>query len=183
MPGQSFFVQTATDATADLEFTEASKSVTQSSTAVFSENTLPSINLKLYKTTDLNAQDIESDALQIDFSDQFSNAATMEDADKLGNPSENLARLNNGTDYLSIEKRELPTDGESLELFTNGYEVSDYTFVADLSNLPNGTVVSLSDSYTGNITLLNDGETEIQFTVDESIPGSVATDRFSLDFE
>ena len=182
MPGQSFFVQTTSSAAAGLEITEASKDVSPSPTAVFSDNNLSSINLKLYKTTDLNNDELESDALQIDFNDQFANAVTIEDANKLGNPDENLARVNN-SEYLTIEKRAMPVDGETLAIFVNGYTAMDYTFVTTLSNMPQYVSAYLIDNHTGVQTLLNEGENQISFTADPSSPGSVATDRFSIAFE
>ena len=182
MPGQSFFVQTVNGGAADITFTEASKEVTATSTAVFSENNLSSLNLKLYKTNDLNNQEFESDALQINFDDQFDNTVTIKDADKLMNPDENLAR-NENDELVSIEKRSLPMDGESLSLYTKGFIEDDYTFVITNSNLPDGTDAYLVDHYTGDQTLLNDGKNQISFTVDESIPESTASDRFSLDFD
>ncbi len=182
MPGQSFFVQTTSNSAADLEFTEASKDVSPSPTAVFSDDGMASINLKLYKTTDLNNDEFESDALQINFDDQFANAVTLEDADKLGNPDENLARLNNG-EYLTIEKRAMPVDGETLAIFSNGYTATDYTLVMTISNMPQDVSAYLMDDHTGDQTLLNDGENQISFTADPSSPGSIATDRFSIEFE
>ena len=181
MPGQSFFVQTINNGAADLTFSEASKDISATPTAVFSDNDLSSVNLKLYKTDDLNNQEFESDALQINFNDQFENAVTNEDADKLGNPDENLARVNNG-EHLSIEKRAMPSDGETLALFTDGYTATEYTFVMTINNMPQDVNVYLFDDHTGGQTLLSQGENEISFTVDPSSPASVATDRFSIEF-
>jgi len=182
MPGQSFFVQTANNGAADITFTEASKDVNQPSTDVFSVNNQAYINFKLYNTIDLNNQGYESDALQIEFSDQFSNAANLEDASKLSNPNENIARLNNGN-HLAIEKRKMPVDQESLQLFVSGYTDDNYTFLITNSNLPEGTEAFLVDQYTGSQTLLLGGSNQIVFSVDSNIPESVANDRFSIHFE
>ncbi len=181
-PGQSFFVQTLNDGAADLTFTESAKDVAALPTDVFSDNNPTSINLLLYTDQALNNDDSEADALGINFSPNGNNAVDQMDAGKMGNPDENLARLNNG-EYLSIENRAMPVDGESLALFTNGYTGSDYTFVANVSNLPDDVDAFLIDHYTGNQTLLSDGANQISFTVDASTPGSIATDRFSVDFE
>ncbi|TKS57572.1 T9SS type A sorting domain-containing protein [Mesohalobacter halotolerans] len=182
MPGQSFFVQTVNNGAADITFTESSKDVSATSTAVFSDNNQTSLNLKLYKTDDLNAQKFESDALQINFDNQFDNTVNIQDADKLMNPDENLSR-NENDELVSIEKRSLPSDGESLELFTDGFTANDYTFVITNNNLPDDVEAYLVDQYTGDQTLLNDGSNQISFSVDQNIPGSIATDRFSIDFE
>jgi hypothetical protein len=182
MPGQSFFVQTLNGGPADITFTESSKEVSATSTAVFSEDNQTSINLLLYKTADLDNGDYESDALGINFSADANNAVDQFDADKFPNPDENLARSHSG-DLLSIENRNMPTDNESLALFTSGYTVDNYTFVVNLSYLPTDVDTYLVDHYTGDQTLLNDGSNQISFSVDQNIPGSIATDRFSIDFE
>ncbi|MDR9401602.1 MAG: choice-of-anchor J domain-containing protein, partial [Psychroflexus sp.] len=182
MPHQSFFVQTINNGAANLTFKETHKDVAASPTAVFSQNEAMSINIKLYRSTDLANDDYESDALQINFSDAYSNSVTIEDAEKLVNPDENLARLNNG-DYLSIEKRKLPVDQESLQLYTADYSVDDYTFVITNLNLPDGTNAYLTDHYTNTQTLLSQGENQINFTISNNLPESIAVDRFSIDFD
>ena len=182
MPGQSLFVQTVNNGAADITFTEASKDVNATPTAVFSDNEQASINLKLYKPSELNNDEFESDAIQINFNDQFNNAATNQDADKLTNPDENLARSIDG-ELLSIEKRSMPVDNETLDLFTSGYTVDNYVFVADITNLPSDVNAYLVDTHTGDQTLLNEGENQISFSIDQSSPSSIATDRFSLEFE
>ena len=182
MPGQSFFVQTLSNGAADLEFTEATKDVSQNPTQVFSDNEITSINLRLYKTADFNNGEMESDALGINFSTDASNAVDQFDAAKFFNPDENLARSQNG-ELLSIEKRNMPAVNESLALFTNGYTVDNYTFVITLSNLSTDATAYLVDAYTGDQILLSDGENQISFSVDQNIPGSIVTDRFSITFD
>jgi hypothetical protein len=182
MPGQSFFVQTASNGTADITFTEASKDVSQNPTQVFSDNEITSINLRLYKTNDLNNGEMESDALGINFSTDASNAVDQFDAAKFTNPDENLARSQNG-ELLSIENRNLPADNESLALFTDGYTIDNYTFVINLSNLSTDVTAYLVDSYTGDQILLSDGDNQISFSVDQNMPGSIASDRFSILFD
>jgi len=182
MPGQSFFVQTANNGAADITFTEASKNVNATSTAVFSDNTQASINLKIYKASEWNNDDLESDVIQINFNDQFNNAATIQDADKLTNPDENVARSIGG-ELLSIEKRSMPVDNEKLDLFTSGYTTDDYVFVADMTNIPSDVTAYLVDEHTGNQTLLDQGVNQISFSIDQSSPSSIASDRFSIEFD
>ena len=185
MPGQSFFVQTVNSPSGnpvEISFNESAKDVNASPTSVFSYDNDLKIDLLLYKTQSYNSGDSEADAIVINFNDNGNNSVDQMDASKIGNPSENLARLNNGN-YLSIENRAVPVDDELLELYTDGLSSSDYTFVANVSNLANDVDVYILDNYTGNQTLLSDGTNQMSFMVDASIPGSVATDRFSLKFE
>ena len=186
MPGQSFFVRTSTSipstGNADLTFTESSKAVGETPTEVFSDNNTMSINLLLYTDQALANGDSEADALGINFSPNGNNDVDAFDAGKLGNPDENLARLNDG-EYLSIENRAMPADGEELSLFTSGYTGSNYTYVVNVSNLPNDVVAYLVDEHSGSQTLVTEGANQISFSVDPSVPGSVATDRFSIEFE
>ena len=183
MPGQSFFVQTDNSASASLEFTEASKDVTAGQTSVFSDDTDPSyINLLLYKDQDLTNGGTESDGVLMIFSQNGNDAVDQMDAGKLGNPGENLARLNNGN-YLSVDDRSLPSDMEILELFTTGYSVTGYTFSLNTNNLSDDVDVYLIDNHTGDQTLMSGDSNQYSFTVDTSIPGSIAVDRFSIQFE
>ena len=181
-PGQSFFVQTLNNGTANLTFSESAKNITATPTSIFSNNDQTSINLLLYNHQALITNDSEADALGINFNPNGNNGVDQMDAVKLNNPDENLARLSN-SEHISIESRAMPVDGESLELFTNGYTESDYSFVANVSNLPNDVDAYLVDNYTGNQILLLDEANTINFTVDASIPESIATNRFSIDFE
>jgi hypothetical protein len=104
------------------------------------------------------------------------------DADKFFGSDENLARLH-GNDYLSIENRAMPIDDEVLPLFTAGYIEDQYTFVANAVNVQNKFEAYLLDNYTGTQTQLNEGATQVNYTVDVNIPASVASDRFSIIFD
>ncbi len=182
MPGQSFFVRTVNDGTASLEFTEIAKDVNAGQTTVFSDDDPSYINLLLYKNQDLINGDSESDGIVILFDDNGNNDVDDNDATKLGNPDENLARFNNGR-YLSIEERAKPMDTEILELYTAGYSVSDYTFSLTNNNIEDGLTIYLIDNYTGDISLMNGNENTYSFSVDPNAPESIATDRFSIEFK
>ena len=181
-PGQSFFVQTTNNGSADITFKESAKDLSPSPTTVFSDDQLMRLNLLLYTSDAYQDNEREADALIITFSDNASNAVDQFDAGKLGNLDENLARFNNG-DFLSIEKRSTPIDNESLELFVNGFTENDYVFVANLNHIQDGVIAYLTDNYTGNKTLLSNGENLVNFSVDQSLPQSIASDRFMIDLE
>ena len=184
MPGQSFFVQTIniSPGPVSLEFTESAKNVNAAQTTIFSDVTPSYMNLLLYKSQDLNNAENESDGIILIFDDNGNNSVDLMDATKLGNPDENLARFNNGQ-YLSIEERTSPADGEVLELYSAGYSVTDYTFSLNTDHINEDISVYLIDNYTGDQTLMNGDSNQYSFTVDASIPGSIATDRFSIEFE
>ena len=182
-PGQSFFVQNRSFGSShSIKFTEFDKAVNETQTTVFSEDFNPSIKLLLYKQADFNNNDTEVDALGIHFKIDGDNMVTEKDAMKLGNPDENLARLN-GSTYLSIENRAMPNKNSSLPLYLAGYTTDNYTFSVEKAYLPDDIDVFLKDHYTGNQTLVQDGNNIVNFSVDSSIPKSVATDRFSIDFD
>lgn len=84
----------------------------------------------------------------------------------------------NGT-YLSIEQREIPRPNEVFQLYTTGYQKSDYILKLNLDGV-DATSLYLEDNFTGTSTLLDQGENSYDFSVDKNIPASIATDRFSI---
>ncbi len=181
-PGQAFFVQTLNDGSASITFDQADKAVNELPTDVFSDDENYQMDIKLYQQDQFADGQPEADALRISFSADNDNAITQNDAQKLGNPDENLARLQNGK-YISIEKRQLPEDEETLGLFTSGYATDDYLFKIDLAQLPGNMTAYLVDEHEDEQIQLNNGVNEIGFSVDQNIPESVATNRFSLKFK
>ena len=181
-PGQAFFVQTLNDGPASITFDQADKAVNELPTDVFSDDENYQMDIKLYQQDQFADGQPEADALRISFSADNDNAITQNDAQKLGNPDENLARLQNGK-YISIEKRQLPEDEETLGLFTSGYATDNYIFEIDLAQLPGNMTAYLVDEYEDEQIQLNNGVNEIGFSVDQNIPESVATNRFSLKFK
>nr|WP_127846314.1 T9SS type A sorting domain-containing protein [Psychroflexus aestuariivivens] len=181
-PGQAAFVRTIADSPASVTFTEASKNVNQVSNAVFSDNNEPRLNVRLYESQTLQNDGMQFDAISIRFITNGNNEVNNQDAPKMGNPAENLARLN-GNDFLTIENRELPQDGEELDLAIYNYGHSNYKFEVDLSNFDENINVYLNDNYTNSQTELVNGINHIDFTVDASIPESIAMTRFSISFE
>jgi hypothetical protein len=177
-PGQSFFVQnSATVATQpEIEFTETAKNTTGNVTTVFSDNELAIANLELY-----NNNNTRLDVMKFRFVSGADNGLDDYDAGKIGNPTENLASVNNST-LLSIERRDLPTAADTIALFTNQYQSTNYEFQLNTSNWDDSIDIYLKDDYTEEVILLESDES-ISFTVDSNIPESIATDRFSLIFE
>lgn len=181
-PGQAAFVRTIADGAASVTFSEASKNVDEVSNAVFSDDNEPRLDLRLFESQTMQDGGMEFDALGIRFKSNGNNAVDSQDAPKMGNPAENIARLN-GDDFLTIENRELPQDGEVLSIATYNYEYTDYVFEADLSDFAENVTVYLNDNYTGEQTVLENGLNHVDFSVDSSIPESVSMTRFTFSFE
>lgn len=183
MPGQAFFVlgSGGSVGSASLTFQESNKDATADETDVFrnAEETNAHIGLQLYTAEAYFNGETASDGLYVGFSADGSNAITANDAPKLGNLDENLCRLT-GEDYISMEERALPQAEEILPLFINQYRRSDYAFVVEATDFDTVTAY-LKDAYLDTETELINAAV-INFSVDQSIPASIASDRFSIVF-
>ena len=181
----AFFVTGTGGATPQLTFLETDKNVGVPQTATFRTNTIyrnPFMKVNLFTQANYAAGETASDGLKIKFNDYGNNGADMKDAPKFGNLDENLARTIDGG-YYSIESRNFPENGEILPLFINQYRFTDYTFVMEINDLPENITAYLKDAYLDTETELNANSlTALNFEVDETIPESIAPDRFSITF-
>jgi len=176
-PGQSIFVQNSVAATSpSLVFNQSDKNPSGAVTSVFNTNQLAIADLELY-----NVNNIEVDVMKFRFEDGAYNGIDDFDAGKLGNPTENLASVNSNT-LLSIERRDIPQADEILPLFINQYQDTQYEFRIDIANWDNSIDVYIVDNYLNTSTLI-DVNQPYSFSVDSSIPESVATDRFEINFD
>ncbi|WP_127846594.1 T9SS type A sorting domain-containing protein [Psychroflexus aestuariivivens] len=182
-PGQSLFLQTLNDGAASVMFTESSKNVDEMNNTVFSENQSSSLNLKLFKTETLADNGREIDALQINFNPNSNDNVDYNDATKLGNPGENLARQQ-ASHFLSLENRSLPSDETNLDLAIYNFQNQNYTLVLETENLENYKVY-LNDRYTGESLILDENSNlaQFDFNIDATIPESTDLNRFYLTFE
>ncbi len=136
------------------------------------------LSVQLYSTESYNNNGRILDGLVIRFAAGYDNNLTEADAIKPFNFTENLGIDLNGT-YLSIEQREIPRPNEVFQLYTTGYQKSDYILKLNLDGV-DATSLYLEDNFTGTSTLLDQGENSYDFSVDKNIPASIATDRFSI---
>ena len=143
-PGLAFFVKNTSAGNGSVTFEEDDKTPTQSQVAIFNTYTNFYINSRLYKTTDLQNGDMESDAIGLRFSEDFTTLGNDEDATKLDNPGENYAINNN--ELKSIDKQALPGDEHEIELMIVNYETSNYTLSFNLEKQPENTKVYLNDA-------------------------------------
>ena len=143
-PNQAFFVRNTSAGSPTLVFEETNKATAQAQVEVFNTYADFYINSRLYKTADLQNGNTEADAIGLRFSSQHTTEADEEDAEKLANPDENYAIINNG--LRAIDKQNLPEDGHEIELFTNSYTTTAYSLTFAMDNLPEGLEVFLNDS-------------------------------------
>ena len=136
------------------------------------------LTVQLYTGENFNNGGPVHDSFGMIFDDSFDNEITHEDAVMPFNFYENLGIDNNGT-YLSLERRRMPEAGEVHQLYINGYSETAYALKLMVDGLENSAIY-LEDHYTGEITLLEDGEIAYNFTVDQGEPLSMATDRFTI---
>ncbi|HET8809781.1 MAG TPA: FG-GAP-like repeat-containing protein [Flavobacteriaceae bacterium] len=181
-PGQAAWTVTAAAGAATVLFEESDKDVLQTPTDVFRPQNVASIELQLFQQAFFANNGPLSDAVRVNFSKGESNAVLPNDAPKLWNYDETIA-LVNGNEYLAIGNRALPTNWEILQLHNDQYRVSGYVFKALANGFADNVTVYLKDDYLGiQSPLNNNGPTLINFSVDETVPASIAPNRFSIVF-
>ncbi len=122
-----------------------------------------------------------SDGLLIAFEAGNNNSVDAMDAPKIFNIDESFARQN-GSSYLSIERRDIPVDNEVLPFFIINYRTQDYVFEVDAFQMP-GFSSYIQDLFTGEIHEVGTGQTEeIRFSIDNAIPESIDVNRFQMTF-
>lgn len=171
-PGQSVFVPTT--GASGMTFKESHKAVDQPLTAVFgayNQNSFITISLK-----DVNAIELLDQAI-MKYESGFSNMVTQEDAIKFMNLDETLA-LTSGADRLSIERRQLPVDGDITPIYLSNYRSSSYTMDLEVA-LNVGLIAILVDQETGTRRLLQEGHNTVSFSVGAS--GS-SDNRFLIEY-
>ncbi|WP_159432719.1 T9SS type A sorting domain-containing protein [Mesonia phycicola] len=181
-PMQSaFFLTSNLGTTPSITFEESFKTVEQESTDIFrtANNEQKYLQLNIFQEELYYSSSNSSDGLKIKFQETGDNAYTYKDAPKLYNLDENIARDVNGN-LVSIEVRNIPTDNETLQLFTDNYVTTNYIFKAELQGLDDYTVY-LKDNYTNKSTVLSNGSI-YSFRVDESISETLKTNRFIITF-
>ncbi|AGC76013.1 carboxypeptidase T [Nonlabens dokdonensis DSW-6] len=191
-PGQAVFVRAnagANGPTNDAvisyrpDQTDISGLVTGASNSVTSiPSTGPaSISMSLYDTASFTSGNSLSDGLLIRFGSNYSNAIGAGDYVKIMNFDESVAVEQLANNY-AVAGRSLPVHNEVIQLNHYNYGDTDYTYTIDLTGLTSVDAY-IYDQYTSTSTPLVDGFNTFNFTVDASIIGSIAADRFQLRFE
>ena len=181
-PGQSFWVQNDGDVTnpaggASIAFEETHKATSGSSgVGVFSEYSSISLNLELYKD-----ENHLMDVMQFRFQSGGNNGYDDNDTGKILGSSESLCSVNSNT-LLSVERRDLPQESESIPLNVFSYQGTDYKFKVNLENWDPSVDILIVDHYLNTLSEINPDE-GYPYTVDNNILASKAIDRFSLVFK
>ena len=178
-PGQAAQVATAAAGDVTIVFGEIDKApgyfVASSVNGQTADNAL---SVQLYTENNfVNAGPLH-DNLEIIFAQGSDNGLTPEDAVKPMNFYENLGIDLSGT-LLSIENRNMPQPGEVFNLFTDGYQHTDYVLKMTVNGLDD-VFLFLDDKYTNNSVKLDVGENAYSFSVDSTDALSIAVDRFSI---
>ena len=178
-PNQAFFVKTTSN-NPSLTFKESVKTTQTSNIATFSDdNASPAqfIQISLY---DDDEQELK-DGVRVKFSQNYSNQVNNADAPKMWNNLEWFSLVNK-SNYLSIESRAIPQQNDTIKFYTGNYQSTHYHFEIKVHEMDYADV-QLYDAYLDNYTDLSSGMNSLAFSVDPSVPESIAGDRFQIVFD
>ena len=187
-PGQSFFTATENtvgDNSTSIVFNETDKAVGNDVT-VFNNNATTfasssQLIAKLYRTDRYGTDAGLQDNFVILYDNNYSNELTNEDVSKFYNIDENMGILKEGT-LLSVDKLAMPTENDEVQLYNALYRVSNYTLDITVNGF-NEVTPYLEDTYTGELTMLENGLNTITFSVDETIDASIDATRFKIVYQ
>jgi len=179
-PQQAFFIETK-GGSPSLTFTEDTKDNSDPQTAVFSTDTETATPTQL----DISLKAAEGktyDGLRIVYDNAYTTAIDQYDATKFWNYTDNLSVLSNGN-YLSIEKRSIPSNTDVTPLYFGAQSLENYSFDIILST--EGTFNAfLVDHYTNqSIAIPANAVFNYDFSVDPNLPESLANDRFEIAYD
>ena len=178
-PQQAFFIETS-DPNPQINFTEDTKDNDEDQTQVFSDD-VPDFSVLDLSLKGNNG--LTYDGIRLVYGNAYSNTTDNFDATKLWNNSDNLCIISNAS-YLSVEKRNTPTNTDVTALGLYNLSLDAYTFEASYYADDTAFSIFLVDHYTNQTTeILPDTTFSYAFTVDPNIPESVATDRFELVYD
>lgn len=180
-PGQAVFMLTEPTAPHSITFNENDKATAEPQTEVFSMPSTPYLNMRLYTSSRFNTGGLEHDAMGLRFHDE-SSINQFRNARKLSNSAETMAFVV-GDEFASIQHAVLAAGENQFPIYLGSYQHQDYRFWYELENLPEGVTAFLKDDYSEELTPLQQGQSSIAFQVDNAIPESTSTSRFSIEFE
>jgi hypothetical protein len=177
--GQAFFIQGSSSART-IQFPEVAK--TPRVQEVFFTSGNPQILTARLSIKDLGVLTLV-DGTMVSISNTQTTNVDFDDAKKIANTSENVSVKRNNT-LISLERRGLITNNDSIQLNLTGLRVKDYQWDVNISNLDEpGREGFLIDKYLNSTKQLSlDASNIIDFTVINS-PGSYAPDRFLIVFK
>jgi hypothetical protein len=175
-PQQAFFVETD-GVNPQITFTENVKDNNTNQTAVFEEEPLN------FYVLDISLQGNNNktyDGVRLVYDNDYSNSIDNLDAAKFWNYTDNMSIISNSS-YLSVEKRNIPSENEKTPLLLDGLTLSSYTFEGYFYTENTDFDIYLHDNYTGeNIDILPNTSFSYTFSIDPNIPETNSSDRFEL---
>ncbi|GAB4156068.1 MAG: hypothetical protein Tsb0033_06200 [Winogradskyella sp.] len=139
------------------------------------------LRLSLYESSALANNESPADGFLIFFDTEGNNDVDINDALDIPNLDENFSINNNGV-LLSIETRATPVDNEEILLEVNTYRNSNYTIVAEGISMQCATAFLFDDYLDISTEIPRSGTVNYSYSINSSVPASVANDRFKLMF-
>jgi hypothetical protein len=178
---QSVYVQTVRNIqptqVPSLTFKEEFKTDSTSTNVVFRDVPSSKIDLNIFSNSSNNLMD----GVRFKFGATYDVEAGPDDALKFWNDNETIGIESDGK-YFAIERRPFPKDQDVFSFWIGNYRDADYTMNIKVEVMPEYDIF-LRDTYTEVDHQLNEGENDIAFSIDSSIPASVNSDRFKIRFE
>jgi hypothetical protein len=178
---QAVFVQTdenlQQNESPSLTFKEEYKTDQTSTNEVLRINSNSKIDLNIFSISNEKLMD----GVRFKFDTAYDEEAGPDDALKFWNDDETIGIQSDGK-FLAIEKRPFPKDEDVFSFWIGNYRDADYTMNVEVEGMPDYDVF-LRDTYTEVDHQLNEGENDIAFSIDSSIPASVNSDRFKIRFK
>ena len=175
-PFQAVFVQ-ALASNPEVIFNEIDKTDSTINIGTFSTEDFNTTEVLEIELLQANTQTLVN-AVKLKFSSNYSDLVSNEDAPKLWNSTERLALVNT-ENFLSIDKRNIPQNNDSIPLYISNYQTQDYQFNLT-STLNSNTEVKLYDRYLDQTFDIETNANTYNFSIDNNLPESTANDRFVL---
>ena len=180
--GQAFFTQTMTNAPASVVFNETAKSSTNNLVTFRPMGSgTATLRVNLYHLNE-NDSTVLLDGIMAQFDNSFNTEVDMQDAVKGSNIKENIG-LRRDLKNLTIERRPVSVDNDSLYLQVTRTTQRNYRLRIEPLNMENSLPAFLEDSYAGIKTPLSNSDISVVDFVVNTEAGSAATDRFKIVFK
>ncbi|AFU67219.1 secreted ice-binding cell surface protein (Por secretion system C-terminal sorting domain) [Psychroflexus torquis ATCC 700755] len=160
-----------------LTFKEKFKTDQSSTNVVFRDVPTSKVDLNIFS----NSNNKLMDGVRFKFDATYDEEAGTDDALKFWNDDETIGIQSDGN-YLAIEKRPFPKDEDIFSFWIGNYRDIDYIMNVEVESMSD-YVIFLKDTYTEVDHQLNEGENDIAFSIDSSVPASINSDRFKIQFE
>ncbi|UAY51556.1 immunoglobulin domain-containing protein [Ferruginibacter albus] len=175
--GQAFYVQSIASAPASVTFTESAKSTTNTPLVFRPANATAALRVNFSLS-----EDSLVDATLAQFNNSFSPDVDWQDASKLANSNEGVSLIRNNKS-LSIERRPILTENDTLFIKLAGTTARSYHFNFIPENLSNDLEGTLVDNYlhtTIPVSLIDSTSVDFAVTTEAASTGA---NRFMLIFK